>query len=147
MSNNKFTSKSQVETQKLAQDFATKIKGAQVICFRGELGTGKTTFIKALLKELGVKQKIVSPTFVILKSFHPKDIKDVETIYHIDAYRIESPEDITGTGIREAIKDKKGLTLIEWADNIKGILPKDVIWVSFTYGNHPTERHITISRC
>lgn len=141
----KFTTNSAKETNTLAKKFASRIKKREVVGFTGDLGTGKTTFIKALLKELGVNGKIVSPTFVIAKSFSLTKNKSITKIHHIDAYRIDCKKDIIGTGIEDILKDKTAISVIEWAENIKEILPQRTIWIRFDYGEKENERHITIN--
>jgi len=116
------------ETQKLGQLLAgeilrTKFTQAAVICLSGELGAGKTTFTQGLLKGLKVKGPYTSPTFVIMKQYK-------KNIYHLDAYRVTA-EDILNLGWEELIADKNNILIVEWADRIKKIIPRNSIWIKF----------------
>jgi len=74
---------------KLAKDFAKTLAGGEVVLLGGDLGAGKTTFTKAVLKNLGVKGEITSPTFTIMKEYNSKKFK----IYHFDMYRLSSGQE------------------------------------------------------
>lgn len=127
--------KTQKLGEKLAQDFliSKKIeKKALVIGLEGDLGGGKTTFVQGFAKGLGIKEKILSPTFVILKKFKILNGR-FETFYHIDCYRIGGPKDILDLGFNEIISNPKNIVLIEWANKIKKILPKQVIVLTFEF--------------
>ena len=126
---------------KLISKETLKAKSSVVIGFVGDLGVGKTTFIKALVKGLGLNKKVVSPTFIILRRLplNPK-----RSVYHIDAYRIKS-KDLLALGFKDAITGRN-IVLIEWADRVKNILPKHTIWLRLEHGKNKNERHITINR-
>ena len=111
------------ETHQLAKKFANSLKSGQIITLTGDLGGGKTTFIQGLAKALGVKKRITSPTFVLMKVYPAKN-NNINKICHIDAYRMKSPSDLLAIGAEEYIKDKNCLTLIEWGEKVKSILPK-----------------------
>ncbi|MBU2564098.1 tRNA (adenosine(37)-N6)-threonylcarbamoyltransferase complex ATPase subunit type 1 TsaE [Patescibacteria group bacterium] len=116
-----FLVKNVSQTKKLAKLLAREIKSPLVIAFQGELGAGKTTFIQAFAKELGIKSKITSPTFVLMKKY--------KNLYHIDCYRINSFKEILDLGFEEIIYNN--IVVIEWAEKIKKILPKNTIWLKF----------------
>jgi len=99
-------------------------KKAIVIGLEGDLGSGKTTFVQGIAKGLGIKEKITSPTFVIMKKY--------DFLYHIDCYRIKS-KDLLELDFKEIIKQSGNIVVIEWAERIKKVLPKDVIWMKFEY--------------
>jgi tRNA threonylcarbamoyladenosine biosynthesis protein TsaE len=101
----------------------TKLKGPFIIGFSGNLGSGKTLFIQGLAKGLKIKNKIKSPTFLILRKYKVRH-KTIKNFYHIDAYRIKKNEDIENSGIKDALKDKNALLAIEWVDIIKKQIPK-----------------------
>lgn len=124
------------ETQKLAADLIKqlskkKVKGALILGLVGELGAGKTTFIQGMAKALKIKERILSPTFVIMKHFNILTFKHFNYFYHIDCYRIEEAKELLTLGLKEIIKDPKNLVVIEWAEKIKKILPKDTVWIEF----------------
>jgi len=126
-------SKSPEETIEAGREYAQKLKGGEVIGLIGELGSGKTTFIKGLAEGLRVDETITSPTFVILKSYSAKiQQKKIEFI-HIDAYRVESIDDIKSVGIEDYIGREDAIVVVEWAEKIREILPKNTIYINFKH--------------
>lgn len=128
-------------TQKLGQELAKKITPGQIICLSGDLGSGKTTFAQGILKGLKVKGPYTSPTFLIMKQYHIKhEAKKTKLlhvscsiphdVYHIDAYRIGA-KDILNLGWGEIISQPSNLVIIEWAERIKKIIPKNAKWINF----------------
>jgi tRNA threonylcarbamoyladenosine biosynthesis protein TsaE len=124
----------------VAKQFVLHIKENSVFAFCGEMGAGKTTFIRAICNELGVTDTVTSPTFAIINEYQTGSGK---TIYHLDCYRINS--------IREANQiDLEGyfysgnLCLVEWAENIKQILPENAVNVKIDTLENGT-RKIVIS--
>ena len=117
--NYKIISNSDMDTVELAQNIESEKFPSMVICMEGDLGSGKTLFTKAFAKSMGISENITSPTFNIIKEY---DGEEGYKLYHMDVYRLsESKEDI---GISEYF-NKGGVTIIEWADLISDILPKD----------------------
>ena len=116
------------ETEELSKKISKSIKCGDCILLYGEIGAGKTTFTKFLLENLGVKSIVSSPTFTLLNEYTGKF-----PVYHFDMYRISSSEELYELGFEDYIDSKNskfvetGLTLIEWPDNVKDILPKDRI--------------------
>jgi tRNA threonylcarbamoyladenosine biosynthesis protein TsaE len=145
--------KNAAETKKLAGVIAKKMlrakhfKHAAVLGLVGELGAGKTTFIQGFAKELGIKRRITSPTFLIFRKYKiPASrfmIHDSRFLYHVDCYRIQKPKELFTLGFKKILADPKNIVLIEWADRIKKTLPKDTIWISFKYGKKITERIVS----
>ena len=124
------------ETQDLANKVANQFlknssgESAVVLSLKGNLGSGKTTFIQGFAKGLGVKEKILSPTFVIMKRFSIQD-KNWKNFYHIDCYRINKPEEILELGFKDIIADPKNIVAIEWPEKISKFLPKKTIYIEF----------------
>lgn len=102
------------ETLKFAEKFASYLKPGDIVALYGDLGAGKTVFVKGLVKGLGIKTKVTSPTFVFLKIYHGKKV----TVNHIDLYRGESIRDFKDIGLEE-IFSQDSITLIEWADRLE----------------------------
>ena len=133
-----YTSKSYKQTQKLGENFAKKIlklpssNTAVVLGLQGNLGGGKTTFLQGFAKGLGVKEKILSPTFVIQKRFKIKDSR-FKNFYHIDCYRLKNEKDILELGWKEIISNPENIVAIEWPERVKRILPKKMIFVGFNF--------------
>jgi tRNA threonylcarbamoyladenosine biosynthesis protein TsaE len=127
--------KKEKETRKIGEILAKEIlkanlKGPFILALEGELGGGKTTFLKGFAKSLGIKEKILSPTFIILRRFQIPNTK-FQNFYHLDCYRIKNSKEILDLGFSEIIKNPKNIVAIEWADKIKKILPKRIILISF----------------
>ncbi len=146
----KIISKSAAQTKDIARKIAQFLRSknitprAMVIGLKGELGGGKTTFIQGFAPVFGIKEKILSPTFVIMKNFDVNDKKGkFSKIYHFDVYRVNEEKEIKNIGFKEIIKDPKNLVLIEWANLIKKTMPKDSISINFEFKDENT-RNITI---
>jgi len=114
-------------SDKLAHSISKLFKGGEIICFIGNLGSGKTTFIKYLCSHLGVDiNDVISPTFIYQRVYKGKDYK----INHFDFYRFDEDKIIETTGLYDAFEEKDSIILIEWADKIEEFLPKDRIIVN-----------------
>jgi len=124
-------SKSLEETAKIAKDFVSRLNpntsSACVIGLYGELGSGKTTFMKFLAENLGVEEAVQSPTFVIMKIFKLEKTKDFKNLIHIDAYRIEKEEEMLNLGWNEIIANPKNIVCVEWPERISGIMPEHIM--------------------
>lgn len=119
------------ETIELARKFAKKLRGGEILALTGELGGGKTTFVKGLAEELKVADTITSPTFVMLKSYPAKIGKKNIEFVHVDAYRVETIEDIKSVGIEDYLNRDDVVLAIEWAEKIRKILPPKTINIEF----------------
>lgn len=114
----RITTHSERETILLAQNFESEKFPNMVICLSGDLGSGKTTFTKGFADALGIKEEVTSPTFTIIKEYYGGEMP----LYHMDVYRLsDGPKDVN----IEEYFDKDGVTIIEWADMIKNILPEE----------------------
>jgi len=127
------------EWQEIAEgllDFAVEKKSetnATIITLSGTLGAGKTTFTKALAKVLGIKSRVSSPTFILMKFFVLPKRALWKQLIHIDAYRLEKPEEMVALGWEAYAKNPDNLIVIEWPEQIKKLLPKGVISVKLAY--------------
>lgn len=122
-----FTTNNSKETQKLAYDFAKTLGTGETICLYGDLGSGKTTFTQGLAEGLGIKGRIISPTFVIIRSHELKN----GMFYHVDLYRTETEKDIENLGLEEIVNDSRNITVIEWAEKLMDFLLKKRIEIEF----------------
>ncbi len=120
------------------------------ILLEGNLGAGKTTFTKGFLEHFGIKPKAASPTFVIAKRYSTTKDKKLKTkntisdIWHIDAYRLKSKEDLELIGFNEIKKQPHTVVLMEWPGNVKGLILKNAIRINLEYGNIENERSMEI---
>ena len=137
-----FTSKSIEQTQDLAKKLAKQVTRGAIISLVGDLGTGKTTFTKGFAKQLGIKDHVTSPTFKLISEYQTTNY----ILYHIDAYRMTGPSDFLNIGGEEYLTSSNGVTIIEWGDLLKDLLPSRTITVNFTRVVSPKEsRKIIIS--
>lgn len=137
----KYTSRSEKDTKQIAQNIACEFKDG-VVALIGELGAGKTIFVKGFAKGLGITDKITSPTFVLIRQH--KITKTKKTLFHIDLYRIENIENLNQLGLKDLWLDKKNIILIEWPEKIQELLPKNTIRVTIEKGKNDN-RLITVS--
>ena len=149
-----FISNSQEDTQSFAKKLAGNLMsrsrldiggGALVLALIGELGSGKTTFARVFAEVLGVKEKVKSPTFIIMrksqipssksqaKSKIQKNKTKYKYFYHFDVYRIHSEKEILNLGWEEIISNPENVVLVEWADKIEKILPKNSVKINFKH--------------
>ena len=119
----KITTRNENETIEIAQNFESEKFPNMVICLNGELGSGKTLFVKGIAQALGINESITSPTFTIVKEY------DGELpLYHFDVYRLDGNTE--GVGIEEYF-NKGGVVVIEWANTIQDILPEERLDIKF----------------
>ena len=119
------------QTENLAQELAKKLRAGAVIALNGDLGAGKTTFIRALAQALGrTANNVTSPTFTILNIYPGK-----MPIYHFDFYRLHTRDDLENIGGTEFIPPADGITLIEWAEKIPEVLPEDFLEIRISLEN------------
>jgi tRNA threonylcarbamoyladenosine biosynthesis protein TsaE len=145
----KFLSTSEKQTFNLAKKFSKNLTGGQVLGLIGNLSAGKTVFAKGLAQGLGIKKNITSPTFILMKVYPVKSFRRSERnsaksgvisrgklrikfLIHLDAYRIKSIEDLISIGANEYFNRPDTITVIEWADKIKKILPKKTKFVKIS---------------
>ncbi|HWY79122.1 MAG TPA: tRNA (adenosine(37)-N6)-threonylcarbamoyltransferase complex ATPase subunit type 1 TsaE [Candidatus Sulfotelmatobacter sp.] len=124
------------KTQEFGESFAHDLKGGEVLALYGDLGSGKTTFMQGLAKGLGITRSIISPTFIIMRTYEMKsNIKDtgVRTLYHLDLYRIEEESQAIDLGLEELMGNPENIVAIEWPDKIENILPEKRINLFFEY--------------
>lgn len=127
--------KSLEETEAAAVAFLNNLEvnhsGATVVGLLGDLGSGKTTFTQALARNLGVTERVTSPTFVIEKIYPVKS--RFSKLIHIDAYRLNKPDELAHLKWSEVISDPSNLILIEWADRVLSLLPPDAHKIMFHF--------------
>ncbi|MDP2637751.1 MAG: tRNA (adenosine(37)-N6)-threonylcarbamoyltransferase complex ATPase subunit type 1 TsaE [Candidatus Levybacteria bacterium] len=142
--NKVFITNSSNETKKIGRDFAKSLEAGDVVTLYGDLGSGKTTFAQGLAEGLGIKKRIVSPTFVIVRTYEIQNSKfkslEQGMFYHIDLYRTESEKDIEGLGLEEILRDSENIVVIEWVEKMGKNLPKKRIDIKFFYEKESVRR-------
>ncbi len=150
-----FVSQSPARTEKVARMLGAELRAlgkkrghAFCIALSGELGAGKTLFVKGLARGLGLHSPIQSPTFIIMRrhalarrSFSKGGA--FKNFWHMDCYRLKKQSELTSLHFREILKDPKNIVAIEWAERIKKLLPKDTLWILLSHDS-PTVRAITL---
>jgi len=129
MKNKKIITSSELETYKLGQAEGNNCSGGEIYLLCGDLGAGKTKFTQGLAAGLGIKDRVNSPTFNILKLY--KVGGKVKSLCHVDTYRLQSEKDLELLGISEFFASSKTVTVIEWAEKIKKIWPSGARIVEF----------------
>jgi len=132
----KFLSTSEKQTFNFAKKFSKKLTGGETIGLIGNLGAGKTIFTKGLAAGLAIKKNLTSPTFVLMKIYPVAKHRQIKLLAHLDAYRIKSAKDLVAIGVAEYFGRPDTVTVIEWADKIKKILPKKTKFINITYKNN-----------
>ena len=141
---------------RVKRGFARRPLASEIICLYGDLGNGKTTFVQGLAEGLGIKQRIISPTFTIVREYEMPVYSSSEGVpdgtpesrsstddssrqariinfYHIDLYRIQSENDLKTIGIEEILSDNSAIVAIEWAEKLGSLLPEKRWEARFDY--------------
>lgn len=139
----KYISHNPSDTKKIAAHLAANFKGGEVLGLIGDLGAGKTNFVQGLAEYFAVKAIVNSPTFVLMKPYPTKN-NHCRLLVHIDCYRLNQPEELLALGVVEYFNDSRCLTVIEWADKVKDILPPKTLWLQIEKGKKENDRIITI---
>lgn len=119
----KYTSKGVEDTMELAENIESEKFPGMIICLEGELGSGKTVFVKGFAKSLGIEETITSPTFTLVKEYQTSEMP----LFHMDVYRIDNPDSL---GLSDYF-NKKAITIIEWSDLVQDYLPEERLEIKF----------------
>lgn len=128
------------DTARIAAELADTLKGGEFIAMYGELGAGKTAFVKGLAKALGIDRHVTSPTFTIVNEYEGR-----LPLYHFDVYRIADPDEMYEIGYEDYL-DAGGVCIVEWAELIEELFPEEYIRLTIKKDNEkgPDYREITI---
>ncbi len=126
---------SEEDTRAFGLALAAKLAAGDVLALIGDLGTGKTALTRYIGEGLGVRQRISSPTFTIVKEYTDGRLP----LYHFDVYRVADPEEMFHIGADEYFYGD-GVCVVEWADLIEEILPENTKYIYLSYGEDPEER-------
>jgi len=154
---NKYISHSVEETKEIARQIAKQLTHNRVLALYGDLGSGKTTFVRFFVESLGIKARVQSPTFVLHRIYTDNDksgddVKDHNvkrgnvklTINHFDLYRITTANALVDLGLAEVFAQANSISLIEWPIIAESVLPPDSIKIYFEYLDETT-RKITVA--
>lgn len=121
-----------------------KKEGATLLSLSGDLGAGKTTFVQALAKELGVEETVQSPTYVLMKSYLPTR-SPFKKLVHLDLYRLEKPEEFAALKPESFLNEPGALIAVEWPERVGEALPKADLLLKFSAdGAQASERYIEL---
>jgi tRNA threonylcarbamoyladenosine biosynthesis protein TsaE len=137
--------KSEKEMHAFAAQIAAALKGGEVLALYGNLGSGKTTFTKGLARALGVKAVVQSPTFLLMKCY-PVRRRKFNMLCHIDSYRVKLAAELRAVGVEEILGDPHAVTVIEWADRVSSLIPRNALRIRFGYGTMKSERTVTYAQ-
>ncbi len=116
------------ETESFARALGLLCKGGERIALTGDLGAGKTTFVRGMSSGLGVpEEEISSPTFTVMHVHEPSDQKSGRCLVHVDAYRLEDPAELMELGWDEIVRDRRNVIVVEWPDRLGGALGENVL--------------------
>jgi len=135
------------ETQKLASRLVEELSENEsttsvVVGLSGDLGAGKTTFVQGVAEALGIEGRITSPTFILQKSYSIEGNKRFKNLVHVDAYRLESEDEMNAFDWLATINNKDNLIFVEWPERIKKALPKDTVFLDFIFIDENTRNVI-----
>lgn len=142
-------STSVLQTKRFARQIANMILRAEhrahaaVVALSGDFGAGKTTFAQGFARALGVKQRIVSPTFILFRRY-ALSAQRFAFLYHVDAYRPHNPKELVVLGFKKIFADHKNIVLVEWPENVRKLLPRDTIMIRMEHGGKASERMLTV---
>jgi tRNA threonylcarbamoyladenosine biosynthesis protein TsaE len=144
----KWISHSEAETVRIGEEFGAKyIRDGVVVCVHGELGAGKTHFIKGIAGALGIDEReLTSPTFALANEYpltQPLTRGALDFLYHLDCYRFEKPEELLELGVEDYLYPNHAATIIEWPERIAGLITEDAIHVMIDVISE-TEREIKV---
>jgi tRNA threonylcarbamoyladenosine biosynthesis protein TsaE len=141
-----FNTQTEIETKQIGKDLASKLNGGEVITLEGDLGAGKTTFVKGLAEGLGVKKEITSPTFTLMNVYKlSADNSKLTALVHIDTYRLKNEQELLNIGVEDYLGTPETITVIEWPEKVAELLRnKNIIEIKIEHVAE-AERRIIIN--
>lgn len=141
----KHISENERETKELAKRLAINFKAGDIICLHGELGAGKTAFVKGVAEILNIKMEVTSPTFTLMNIYKIEpQINQIERLIHIDTYRLKNSDELLEIGAEDYIGEKNNLTIIEWPDKIQELLENKKVMNITIHHLEKDKREITV---
>ena len=133
-----FITKTTEETEAIGAEFAKTLRAGDFVAMFGDLGVGKTAFVRGVASVLASGARVKSPTFTVVNEYHG----DKLPLYHFDVYRIEDEDDLYSVGFYEYLQ--KGICVVEWSENIESSIPKNAYRVTIERGENPENERIII---
>ena len=134
-----YVSNSPAETEDLGAALAERLKPGTVVAFSGDLGAGKTAFVRGMARGLGISERVTSPTFTIVNEYEGGRLP----LFHFDMYRLGSSDELFDIGWEDYLV-RGGVCAVEWSENVSDAMEGDCIRVDIRRGAHDNQRLITI---
>nr|HID13405.1 tRNA (adenosine(37)-N6)-threonylcarbamoyltransferase complex ATPase subunit type 1 TsaE [Anaerolineae bacterium] len=128
-----FVSRSPEQTRRLGARLGALLQGGDVICLEGPLGSGKTCLAQGIGRGWGVGQTLISPSFVLVREYARPG--DAVRLYHVDLYRISGVDEALGLGMDEFLGDVCAVCVIEWAEQVRSLMPPEHLWIRLEFAN------------
>lgn len=128
-----FVSRSPEQTRRLGARLGALLKGGEVICLEGSLGSGKTCLAQGIGRGWGISQTLISPTFVLVREYARPG--DAVKLYHVDLYRISGAQEALTLGMDEFVGDDQAICVIEWAERSRSLMPDEHLWVQLEFAD------------
>ena len=125
------------ECVEAGRDFSALLECGDIVLLNGTLGAGKTTFVKGVAAGLGVRERVTSPTFTMVREHHCANARGIETLHHCDVYRVESLDEVVDLALGELVEDD-AVAIVEWGDLAASVFGRDVLTVDFVVGDDDT---------
>jgi tRNA threonylcarbamoyladenosine biosynthesis protein TsaE len=140
-----FTSRSAEQTQRLGARLGTLLRGGDVICLQGPLGSGKTYLTQGIGRGWGAQQQLVSPSFVLIREYIRAE--DDQKLYHVDLYRVSGAGEAWELGVDDFLGTENAVSVIEWAERAESLIPHDHLWIKLDFVERvdATRRHLWFS--
>ena len=133
-------STSEGETEAIGRDLAARLSPGAVVAFTGDLGAGKTAFVRGMAQGLGISQRVTSPTFTIVNEYEGGRLP----LFHFDMYRLRDAEDLFDIGWEDFLV-RGGICAVEWSENVDDALDEDAIRVDIRRGAQDDQRVISVT--
>lgn len=128
-----FVSRSADQTQRLGARLGALLQGGDAICLEGPLGSGKTCLAQGIGRGWGVGQRLISPTFVLVREYARPG--DAVRLHHVDLYRISGADEALGLGVDEILGDARAVCVVEWAERARSLMPPEHLWVELEFAD------------
>ena len=117
--------------ERAGESFAAALEPGDIVLLSGALGAGKTTFVKGVARALGVRERVTSPTFTMVREHRCSNERGIETLHHCDVYRVERLDEVVDLALGELVEEG-GVALVEWGDLASSVFGREVLTVDFT---------------